>query len=360
MSALANNVKELNRLMHKGCSLLAIVKDEAYGHGAKEISTALQRMGVDAYGVATVDEGIELREYGITGFILVLGYTDPSRATDLSKYDITQTVFDEAYARELSESGCDIKVHIAVDSGMHRLGLSADDTEAVARLFTLEHLTVDGIFTHLCVSDSHLTEDYEYTVYQVEAFNRLLSELYARGLKTRAQHIVSSYGLLNYPEIKSSYARVGISLYGADSEEGAVKNTDASLLPVMSLRTKIIQLRTFPEGSYIGYGRTFVTKRESRIAVLPIGYADGIPRCLSGKASVLVNGKRAPMVGRICMDQLMIDVTDIEDAKVGSVVTIVGTDGDETITAEEICTQADTITNEFFSRLGRRLDIVVK
>ncbi len=358
MTALCSNVSELRRIMPKSCKLLAIVKDEGYGHGAFEITKELHELGVDAYGVATVDEGIAIRKFGVKGMILVLGYTDPSRVRDLRKYDITQTVFDIDYARVLNSQGRKIKVHIGIDSGMHRIGIDVSDVETVASVYALKNLSIEGIFSHLCVSDSKDESDIEYTRKQISSFYALIDSLKSRGLPVKAHHIQASYGLLNYPEISSTYARMGISLYGADSEYGYEKAIDVSLSPVMSIKTKIIQLRTYPAGTSIGYGRAFTTERESRIAVLPIGYGDGIPRCLSGKASVLVRGKRAPMVGRICMDQLMVDVTDIEDANVGDIVTLIGTDGSETITAEEVASQAETITNEIFSRLGNRLEII--
>ncbi len=356
--ALQNNVGELRRIMKDGCKLLAIVKDEGYGHGAFEMTKELQALGVDAYGVATIDEGIAIRKFGVKGMILVLGYTDPGRANDLKKYDITQTVFDIDYARELNSKGKKIKVHIAIDSGMHRIGIDVSDTDTVASIYALKNLSVEGVFSHLSVSDSKSEDDIEYTKKQISAFNSLIDTLKGKGLPVKTQHIQASYGLLNYPEINSSCARIGISLYGADSDLDCEKNADISLSPVMSIRTKIIQLRTYQAGESIGYGRAFTTERESRIAVLPIGYGDGIPRCLSGKAHVLVCGKRAPMIGRICMDQLMVDVTDIDDVKVGSIATLIGSDGDEMITAEEVANQAGTITNELFSRLGRRLDII--
>lgn len=357
-AALRNNVNEFRRIMQDGCKLLAIVKDEGYGHGAFEITKELQSIGVDAYGVATVDEGIEIRKFGIKGLILILGYTDPTRAKDIKKYDLTQAVFDVDYAEELNSQGKKIKIHIAIDSGMHRIGIPASDIEAVESVYSFKNLSVEGVFSHLCASDSKNEDDIEYTNNQIAAFNALIETLEEKGLPVKVKHIQASYGLLNYPDIKCSYARMGISLYGADSELGYKSNVDVSLSPVMSIRTKIIQLRTYQQGETVGYGRAFRAERDSRIAVLPIGYGDGIPRNLSGKASVLVCGKRAPMIGRICMDQLMIDVTDIAGVKVGDIATVIGSDGDERITAEEVADMSGTITNEIFSRLGRRLDII--
>lgn len=360
VSALKHDVSELRRIMPEGCSLMAVVKAEAYGHGAFEIAEALHDLKVDAYGVATVDEGITLRKYGVKGLMLVMGYTDPSRAKDLKKYRITQTVFDLEYAKKLNNMGKAVRVHIAVDSGMHRIGISPSDIEGISSLFSMKNLRIDGIFSHLCVSDSSDHDDMEFTRAQIDTFNGIVSELKNKGLDIKTQHIQSSYGLINYPELRCDYARIGISLYGADSSSDVYKDADISLIPVMSLRTKIIQLRTLEAGEAVGYGRAFVTDRKSRIAVLPIGYADGFPRCLSGKASVIICGKKAPVIGRICMDQMMVDVTDIEDASLDSVATLIGTDGDVTISAEEVSAQADTITNELFSRLGQRLDIIAK
>ncbi len=360
ISALNHDVSELRRIMPDGCSLMAVVKAEAYGHGAFEIVEALHEMKVDAYGVATVDEGIALRKYGVKGLILVMGYTDPSRANDLKKYRITQTVFDLEYANKLNNTGKKNRVHIGIDSGMHRIGISASDIDGISSLFSMKNLIVDGIFSHLCVSDSSEESDIAFTDNQISAFNGMLNELKNRGYEIKTQHIQSSYGLINYPELKCDYARIGISLYGVDSASDTYKSSDISLKPVMSLKTKIIQLRTLEAGESVGYGRAFVTERKTRVAVLPIGYADGFPRCLSGKASVIICGKKASVIGRICMDQMMVDVTDIEDAKLDSVATLIGTDGNVTITAEEVAFQAETITNEIFSRLGKRLDIIVK
>ncbi len=357
-SALKNNVNELRRIMPEGCKLLGIVKANGYGHGAFEITKELHALGVDAYGVATIDEGIEIRKYGAKGLILVLGYTDPSRCKDLKKYDITQTVFDLDYARALDAQGKKIKVHIAIDSGMHRLGIPATDIDAVASVYALKNLSVEGIFSHLSVSDSENKDDICYTYEQIALFDTLTDNLKAKGLPIKVRHLQASYGLLNYPEIMSDYARIGISLYGAESDYDCQNKSDITLKPVMSIKTKIVQLHSFREGSYIGYGRAYLTKRESRIAVLPIGYADGLPRCLSGNMDVIVCSKRAPIIGRICMDQLMVDVTDIPEAEVGSIVTVIGRDGDEAITAEELASKAGTITNELFSRLGRRLTII--
>lgn len=361
LEALKHDIRELRRIMPEGCSLMAVLKDRAYGHSVFETACVLSEMGVNAYAVATVNEGIQLRYFGIKGTILILGYTDPSRAKDLVRYKLCQTVFDLDYAKELNSQKKKVTVHIAIDSGMHRIGIDHNDIQSISEVYKLPYLYVDGIFSHLCVSDSDIDDDIRYTNFQIDNFNRVIDKIEAMGNKVNVKHLQNSYGLINYPSVKCDYARIGIALYGVDSEEGINKNTDIDLQPVLSLRTKIIQIRTLPAGETVGYGRAFTTGRESRIAVIPIGYADGLPRSLSGeKANVIVCSKKVPIIGRICMDQCMIDVTDVPEAKVGSIATVIGTDGDTTITAQEVAKQADTITNELLSRLGRRFTVITK
>lgn len=357
---LKHNVAELRRIMPSGCELMAIVKAESYGHGAKEIPEILSSLGVAAFGVATVDEGIALRESGTEGEILILGYTDPRRADDLERYRLIQTLFDLPYAEALEAEGREIGVHIAIDSGMHRIGLAAEDTADIIKAFSFPHLRVEGMFTHLCASDTEDAADVAYTEAQIAAFSSLTERLTAAGISLPKLHIQSSYGLVNYPSLRCAYARIGILLYGADSELGNTRGLSVDLRPVMSLRSKVIQLRDLPAGEPVGYGRAFITSRPTRLAVLPIGYADGLPRHLSGgNGEVLLCGKRAPILGRVCMDQVIVDVTNIPDITLGTVATLIGRDGDDEITAEEMADRADTITNEIFSRLGRRLKIEI-
>lgn len=361
LNALKHNLDALKSIMPNNCKMMAILKANAYGHDIYETSKALQSYGVDAFAVATVDEGVLVRSFGIIGTILVLGYTCPSRASDLNKYSLSQCVFDKDYALALNSQEKNVSVHIAIDTGMHRLGIKFDDIDAIKTIYSLPFLSVDGVFSHLCVSDSSRQDDIEYTNRQISCFNRALSLISSEGLEVKSKHIQGSYGLLNYSELDCDYARIGISLYGVDSENGINKKIDLDLEPVLSLKTKVIQLRDLPCGEPVSYGRTFVTQRNSKIAVLPVGYADGYPRSLScGKGRVLVRGKFAPIVGRVCMDQLMIDVTDIDNVCVDDVVTLIGVDGDNKITAEEVAESAGTITNELLSCLGSRLTIITK
>lgn len=353
---LAHNVRELRELMQPGCELMAVVKAEAYGHGMYETAVHLNRMGVRAFAVATVDEGIRLRRCGILGEILVLGCTSPGRVRELVKYDLTQTVVDLGHALRLNAQRRTVKVHIKVDTGMHRLGFAADETEVLAKVCKLKYLKLCGIYTHLCVSDSLAAEDAAYTRGQIDRFYQALDVLKKEGITIPAVHIQSSYGLLNYPELKCDYVRAGIALYGilSNAEERTIQTPD--LRPVLSLKSRVVLLRWVKSGESVGYGRAFVAERETQLALLPVGYADGYPRELScGKGGVLINGCYAPVVGRVCMDQLTVDVTDIPNVRVGSEAVLIGAAGGKKIFAPQLAGACGTITNELLSRMGARL-----
>lgn len=354
---LEHNVEVLNRAMPPGCELMAVVKAEAYGHGMDAVAVHLDKIGVRAFAAATIEEGIRLRRCGIRGEILILGYTAPARAKELQKYNLTQTLIDYDYACRLNEQGCHVRAHIKIDTGMHRLGFDADfDIEKVLGVFEMEHLIINGIYTHLCVADSLMEEDVCFTRQQIAVFYGILKRLKKEGIRVPKIHIQSSYGLLNYPELKCSYVRAGIALYGVLSAPNTRTKLQLDLRPVLALKAKVILLRFVCEGESVGYGRTFTADRDSVIAILPVGYADGFPRSLSGRGCcVLINGNRAPVVGRLCMDQLAVDVTDIPDIAVGMTATLIGADGGEEIAAPAVARDADSITNELLSRMGSRL-----
>lgn len=355
---LKHNVKVLQKALPKGSELMAVVKDHAYGHGAFEISTQLNRMGIKAFAVATIEEGIQLRTYGIQGEILILGYTNPGRAKELNRYRLTQTLIDVSYAKSLHQQGIPIKTQIKIDTGMHRLGISADSFQNVKQCFSLKQLQIDGIYTHLCCADSFDEDNITFTRNQIEKFYHLIRKLKQSGISVPKLHIQSSYGLLNYPETACDYVRTGIALYGVLSSPGDTK-LKLDLRPVLSIKTRIILIRYVPEGESIGYGRSYTTRRESLIAILPIGYGDGIPRNLSGqKSGVLIRGQYAPIVGRICMDQLAVDITDIKDASTGDIATWICSDGQADLSAPAIAEHAGTISNELLCRLGTRLPVL--
>lgn len=348
------NYRKLSGLMPEGCKCMAVVKADAYGHGAVRVAEALGREGCDTFAVASLEEGIQLRLAGILGKILVLGYTMPRDAFLLNRYDLMQTIVDEDYAKALSESSYPVCGHLAVDTGMNRLGISVKDREAIERVLSMQGLLVEGIYSHMSAADSGETEDRHFTLRQIADFMRLKEELSKKGFENLEYHMQSSYGLLFYPMDGMRYARLGIALYGCSTnypeEEFLVP-----LRPVLSLKSRVGCVRTVKPGEYVSYGRTYEAKEVRRVCVLAIGYADGLPRSLSGQGYALINGKRAPIVGRVCMDQTMLDVTEAENVKEGDIATLIGRDGAEEIKAASLAMQAGTITNELLSRLGGRL-----
>lgn len=357
LNNLAHNVKALRGAMQKGCELMAVVKAEAYGHGAYETAVCLERLGVKAFAVATVEEGIALRKYGISGEILILGYTSPYRAGELKRYRLIQTIIDLKYARALERQKVSVAAHIKIDTGMHRLGIDAEDVRSVERVFSMRHIRVCGIYSHLCCSDSLNEEDVLFTRSQIERFHRLLDRLKEDGFDAGNVHIQSSYGLLNYPELKCDYVRAGIALYGVLSRPDDEVKNPIELRPVLSLKSRVALIREVKKGESVGYGRKFTAERDSLIAILPIGYCDGVPRSLSCKAGQAeIRGETVPVVGRVCMDSLAVDVTDIEDIAVGDIATLISDDPKSPLCAPEVAKRSDSISNELLCRMGARLE----
>ena len=358
---LEHNVRVLKNAMPPHCELMAVAKAECYGHGMYGTTVYLNQIGVSAFAVATIDEGIRLRKYGISGEILIMGYTSPMRAKELCKYKLTQTLIDYEYSLRLDEQGYKVTAHIKVDTGMHRLGFDADDTKEIVTAFSLKNIEITGIFTHLCSADSRAEEDVDFTRKQIGKFYNSLDNLRKSGIRIPKVHIQSSYGLLNYPEIKSDYVRAGIALYGVLSSPNDETKLKLDLRPVLSLKARVVLLRKICKGETAGYSRAFTASRDSLIAILPIGYADGFPRNLScGKSIVLICGQKAPIIGKICMDQLAVDVTDISNIKIGSIATLIGKDENDEIAAPTVAENSESITNELLSRMGRRLNIIYK
>lgn len=357
-AALAHNVTALQALLPPGCQLMPALKANAYGHGALPVARELARLGVTAFCVACLKEGVQLRKGGLKGEILILGYTHPDQFPLLRRYKLTQTVVDFPYAARLNQFGKTLPVHLAVDTGMHRLGEPSHHLEQICQIFAMKHLDIRGIYTHLCTADGAAPQDRAYVQRQVQAFSQLLEELKNRGLPLPKVHLQASHGLLNYPHLPGNYARVGIALYGLLSAYGDLTAVEADLRSVLSLHARVATVKPLSPGSAAGYGLAFVAQRPTQVAVVTIGYGDGLPRSLSG-GQVLINGQRAPIIGRICMDQTLVDVTDLPAVHPGDQVTLIGTDGGETIPAYDLARQGDTITNEILSRLGPRLERIV-
>lgn len=356
LSHLKSNVLQFQDILPKSCKLMPAVKADAYGHGAVFISLALQKLGIDNFCVASAEEGIELREAGIKGKILILGYTHPMLFSKLSEYKLTQTVIDHSYALLLNQYGQQFDVHVGVDTGMRRLGERDTNVDQILDLWNMKNLHISGVFSHLCVSDGNSNEERSFTQNQIQRFENLIQVLHRAGISNFRTHLQGSYGVLNYPELQFDFARVGIVLYGVLSTPKDSIRSHISLEPVLSLKARIECVHLLHKNEAIGYGLAYTAKQEMKIAVVSIGYADGIPRQLSGKGYALINGKKAPLIGRICMDQLFLDVTGIPGAKTGDEAVLIGQSGDYVLTADRVAAWADTISNELLSRLGKRLE----
>lgn len=358
---LENNIKEIKKIIPENTEIIAVVKANAYGHGIVEISQKLNEIGIQNFAVATLSEGITLRENNIKGNILILGYTDFKDLQYVVKYDLMQTIVDYEYAEKVNKMQFDnkIKVHIKINTGMNRIGESYKNVGNLIKIYQMQNLEILGTFSHLCVADSLEKEDIEFTENQISNFFKCVDNIKCLGYDTGKVHIQSSYGVLNYPNINCNFVRMGITMYGVYSSYGDKTKTQINLKPVLSLKAKITSVKTVGVGDSISYGRTFTANEEKKIATVSIGYADGYPRNLSNKnVKVLINGEYAEIVGRICMDQLCIDVSNIKNVKQGDIVTLIGEEAE--VTAETIAKHADTITNELLSRLGDRLGRITK
>lgn len=358
--ALKKNVEFLQAQLPPDCKLMPAIKANAYGHGAVLMAKMLSQMGIDSFCVACIQEGIELRKADVQGSILILGYTSPEQFDLLRKYHLTQTVVDYAYAKELEAYGKTLHVHIGIDTGMHRLGERSENLEDIKAIFDMKNLVVEGMYTHLSADDTRREPDRLFTYHQAEAFYHVAETLSQAGIPCPKLHLQASYGVLNYPELSGDYARVGIVLYGILSTKEDTEPWKKKLYPVLSLKARVASVRMIQPGESAGYGNPFVAEKYMKIATLAIGYADGLPRALSnGNGGVLVNGIWAPILGRICMDQTLIDISGIPNVQAGDVVVLIGISGNEEISACDVAAQTGTITNEILSRMGKRLERIV-
>lgn len=356
IDAILHNLGECKRRIPEGTKVLAVIKADGYGHGAVELAHQLESE-VDYFGVAVIEEAVELRRAGIKKPILILGYTSPSQDNLLINYDITQNIYTYDMAKRLSDRavalGKKVKFHIGLDTGMSRVGFQDNDesVEQIKKIVKLPNLVLEGIFSHYARAD----ELVKTTAFlQSERFDLFIDKLEKAGINIPIKHLSNSAAV---EELEKHYdmVRFGISLYGLyPSEE--VDKSSVDLIPAMELRTKIVNLKTVPAGCGVSYGHTFVTHRETRIATIPVGYADGYPRALSSKGRVIVNGQFAPIIGRVCMDQFMIDVTDIEgELNIEDEVILMGSDNGCTISAEEIGNMSASFNYEFVCGVARRV-----
>ena len=362
LEAIGHNIREVKKRLPEGVKLLGVVKANAYGHGAVPVASYLENQ-VDYFATATIEEAVELRENGISAPILILGYVSPSQYGDLVEYDITQTIDSYAQAlaleKEAARQNRKAKAHLAVDTGMTRIGfqVTEHDADEAAKIADLPHIELEGMFTHFSCADQ---EDKTYCSMQMEKYDKMTALLAERGVTIPLRHICNSAGIMEFDDHRFEMVRSGIITYGIyPSEE--VKKERLDLIPALSWKSHVIHVKEVGPGIGVSYGATYVTEKPmTRIATVSAGYADGYPRALSNQGCVLIHGKKAPIIGRICMDQMMVDVTDIPDVQVEDVVTLVGTDRDETITIEEIANPAARFDYEMLCDISSRVTRVYK
>ena len=360
LTALAHNVEVLRRRLPPGCRLMPVLKANAYGHGALPVARALNRLGLDSFCVATAEEGAALRQGGVRGSILVLGYTHPDDFPLLRRFRLSQTVVDQDSAAQLARWGRPLSVHVKIDTGMHRLGLPAGDLPGVLSILNQKNLRAEGLFTHLCADDSDSPAARDMTARQLASFQSLQDGLRQRGVSLPPVHILSSYGICRHPWVGGDLARAGIALYGMLSRREDARFLPEPLRPVLTLKARVASLHWLHPGDTAGYGPSFTAFRPTLAAALAIGYADGLDRRLSdGAGEVLLGGRRCPILGRVCMDQVLVDATEVRRAAPGDEVLLIGRAGGEEITAGDMAAQCSTLTNEILSRLGPRLPRLV-
>ncbi|MFA5096400.1 MAG: alanine racemase, partial [Candidatus Omnitrophota bacterium] len=351
LDSLGHNFFQVKKKVSPQTRILVTVKADAYGHGLVPVSKRLQECGADFMGVASIDEGIRLREAGIKAPILILGLILKSDILPLFEYGLSTAVCDEELCRALNRKaaqlGQKLNVHIKVDTGMGRIGVRHYDARRLVKnIHAFKHLRVEGLFTHFAFADLNR----KFTYYQIGLFEKLLSDLGRDGIRVPLVHAANSMGLIDYRDSHFNMVRPGLVIYGLyPKQELAIK-----LKPVLSLKTRAVFVKKVPAGSGISYGHHYVTRRATQIVTLPIGYGDGYPRNLSNKAPVLIKGKRFKMCGRICMDQIMVDVGN-EPVKAGDEVVLIGRQGKCRITAEELADLSNTIPYEIVCGLGSRI-----
>jgi alanine racemase len=358
IDAIARNFTAIRKIVNKDAKIMGVVKADAYGHGAVEVGRALLDSGAYSLAVATLDEAIRLRNSGITTPILILGYTYPQRADEVVQYDITQTIFSYDSAKSMSDAAAKLnrnaKIHIKVDTGMTRIGFQPDrhGILEVQQISTLPRIEIEGIFTHFAAADQM---DKSYTNMQFDRFMQFNRELEESGLYIPIKHVCNSAGIMECPEMHLDLVRPGIILYGLYPSDGVDKKK-LHIEPALSLKARITMVKDVKEGTPVSYGGIYRTARLSRIATASIGYGDGYSRLLSNKGHVLINGEQAPIVGRICMDQCMIDVTNLaKGVAVGDEAVLIGRQGADEISAKQLADEIGTISYEVVCAIGKRV-----
>lgn len=358
LDAARANMEAMHMLLNKDTKMYAVIKTDGYGHGAVELAHELEELPyLLGFCVATVEEGIILRRHGVKKQILILGYTFEEQYEEVIEYDLRPAVFTWEMAEKLSceagKQGKCVAVHIAIDTGMSRIGYQADEKSAdeIARISTLPHIIMEGVFTHFSKADeADKTSAHE----QEQEFRKMIKMCEERGVTFTYRHCSNSAGIIDLPEANLDAVRAGITLYGLWPSDEVLKER-ITLAPLMEIKSRVSYVKMLPAGREISYGGTYVTTADTLVATIPVGYGDGYPRSLSGKGYVLIHGQKAPILGRVCMDQFMVDVTDIPDVTIGTEVTLAGHDNGAELTIEELGELSGRFNYEFVCDLGKRI-----
>lgn len=358
LKALEHNLDAIHGCIERDTKIIAVVKADGYGHGAVPLAEVMeQREDIWGYAVATQEEAEELYSNGIKKPILILGYTFPEYDEQIVKEGLRPAVFSLERAKQLSEEAVcqnkDCKIHIKLDTGMSRIGFQVTEQSAdeIAQIAALPNIIIEGIFTHFSKADE---TDKTFTRKQADTYEQMLTWLKDRQIEIPIHHVSNSAGIVDLPEYNKDIVRAGIILYGLWPSDEVEKN-NINLQPLLSLKSHVVHVKELEPGRIISYGGTFEVEKTMQIATVPVGYADGYPRSLSNKGYVLIHGKRAAICGRVCMDQMMVDVSEIPDVKPGDEVTLIGTDGAETITMEELGDMSGRFNYELACDLNKRI-----
>lgn len=358
LDAIASNMDRMKQNLNPNSKIMAVIKADGYGHGAVQIAQMLEKVDyIWGFAVATLDEAVVLKSEGIIKPVLVLGCVFPDQYMEMLKYDIRMNVYTEEMAEAISQmaarEGMTAYMHIKLDTGMTRLGFdtSAESVETIARIASMQNVCMEGIFTHFAKADE---TDKAFTKKQIQDFMWMTERLKEKNVEFQYEHCANSAAIIDVPEANFDLVRAGISTYGLYPSEDVCKG-NVQLKPALALKSHVAFVKEIEAGTPISYGGTYVSEHSMKIATIPVGYADGYPRNLSNVGYVLIRGKKAPIVGRVCMDQFMVDVTNIDGVSFGDNVTLIGKDGNETITVEELSELSGRFNYEFVCDLGKRI-----
>lgn len=362
--ALKENLNNLRDCIGPETDIMAVIKADAYGHGALKVANLYRKEGVRHFAVAMIQEGIELRENGFNEPILIIGHTLEEDFPELVKYNLTPTIYTYSQAEELNHIATrldrKVNIHVEIDTGMGRLGFMPGEkaVQDIVKISQLTNIFIEGIYTHLATADQ--LKDQSYVNMQYDKFIKILNQLKEAGIYIPVKHMSNSAATINFPKMHMDMVRPGTSLYGLYPGPEMAANPKIRLIPAMSVKAKLVHIKQIPIGTKVSYSGTFEAKRPTVVGVVPMGYVDGVFRQLANRGSVLLKGRRCKIIGNICMDQFMIDITDVVNPQLGDEVVFIGKQGKERITADEVGALVNTISVEVVTRIGKRMPIVYK